>query len=40
MLKMCKYVIFEIIFFYEENGFSHLFLLNNTQMLVYFDIEI
>jgi hypothetical protein len=31
---------FEIILFYEENGFSHIFLLNNTQMLVYFDIEI
>jgi hypothetical protein len=40
MLKMCKKAIFEVILFYEENGFSPLFLLNNTQMLVYFDIEI
>jgi hypothetical protein len=40
MLKMCKTAIFEVILFYEENGFSHLFSLNKTQMLVYFDIEI
>ncbi len=37
---MYKKAIFEDISFYEENGFSHLFLLDNTQMLVYFDIEI
>ncbi len=40
MLKMCKKAIFEVILFFEDNGFSHLFSLNNTQMLVYFDKEI
>ncbi len=37
---MCKKAIFEVKLFFEENEFSHLFSLNNTQMLVYFDIEI
>ncbi len=37
---MKKKKIFELVFFYEDNQFSNLILLNNTQMLVYFDIEI
>ncbi len=39
-LKLCKTLIFELIFFYEDNRFSHLLLWNNTQMLAYFDMEI
>jgi hypothetical protein len=39
-LKLCQESIFGLIFSYEDNQCFHLFLLNNTQMLVYFDIEI
>ncbi len=39
-LSMCKKEIFELIYFYEDNQFPQLFLLNNTQMLVYFNIKI
>ncbi len=38
-LKMWKKSIFELVYFYEDNRFSHWILLNNTQMLEYFDIE-
>jgi hypothetical protein len=39
-VKLCQKSIFGLIFSYEDNQCSHLFLLNNTQMLVYIDIEI
>ena len=39
-LKMWKKSIFELVYFYEDNRFSHWILLNNTQIFVYSDIEI